>query len=526
MIGRNASRPYSRRRLLKGAALTAAGIATLPILAACAPAAPPTATPAPAAKPAAAAPTAAPAKPAAAAPTAAPAKPAAAAPTAAPAKPATAAPTAAPAAAAKPAAKPQIKGKFQVLLIDDYHPDHNAHVRKTIEEHSKAQGWALELSPVAAFLAGADIYQKLLASVQAGDPPDFLIHTLNSSQLHRLGISDNVTDIVKSLTDQYGQVMPGSVAANNFENAWWAVPFYGRTGGHWARKDVFEKAGVDIDKNLDTWDNVREACMKVSDPAAKMWGWGMTVNRSGDGEAVVRNAMHQWGGTLTDETGQLVKLNSPETVAGMKWLAEVYMDKKWEKMLPQGVNSWTDPTNNEAFLSGTIAFTSNAGTMYAKGVFDKVPFADQIRSIPMPLGGSKKRLEGVGTANFWLFKGVQNRDAAWNMIDHMMKPEQQRPLWKASTGYVVPPYKKLWDDPIVRGDENNRRQEVIAWNEPAFRGLSHPGPLTPAADAVGTANIFTDMMGLILRGTSVEEAVKEAHQRSVQIYKEFGLKGA
>jgi len=84
----------------------------------------------------------------------------------------------------------------------------------------------------------------------------------------------------------------------------------------------------------------------------------------------------------------------------------------------------------------------------------------------------------------------------------------------------------MWSDPIVQGDENNRRFEKVAWNEPPFRGLAHPGPLTAAADAVGIQNVFTDMFGQILQGKKVEDAVKEAHDRCVKIYKEFGLKGA
>jgi peptide/nickel transport system substrate-binding protein len=92
--------PLNRRRFLKASAGTA-GLVAAATLAACTPAAPPTATTAP--KPAAA-PTAA-AKPAAAATAVPAAKPAAAATTAPAAKP-TAAAAAAPTAAAKPAAKP------------------------------------------------------------------------------------------------------------------------------------------------------------------------------------------------------------------------------------------------------------------------------------------------------------------------------------------------------------------------------------------------------------------------------------
>lgn len=491
----------SRRAVLRLSALLAVGS----VLAACAPAAEPTPTPAPA-------------KPAAQ-PTPTPAAPK-------PAQPAQPTPT--PAAQPKPVAKVPVKGKFQVYLIDDYHPDHNAHVKKTIEEFAKAQGWPIEISPVAAFLAGADIYQKLLAVVQAGDPPDIMIHGLSTRQLQLLGVGETVDDVMKDLMSQYGKVMPGSEAALFHEGKWWGVPFYGRTGGYWARRDVFAKHGIDIDKDLETWDQVREACLKVSDPANKMWGWGMTVNRSGDGESLVWDIIWHWGGALTDESGQIVTLNSPETVAGIKWLAEVYLDKKWEKMLPPGVNSWTDPSNNEAYLAGTIPFTSNAGTLYAKAVVDKVPFWQEIKLIQKPYGPIRKRFQGAGSNNFYLFKGVKNRDAAVALIQHMMSPEQQRPLWKISQGYVVPPFRKMWDDPVLpvtKLDENNKRFEPIAWHEPPFRGVAHRGPLSAAADAVSRDNVATDMMGQILKGKPVEQAVKEAHDRCVKIFKEFGLKG-
>jgi multiple sugar transport system substrate-binding protein len=476
-----------------------------------------------------ASPTAAPAKPTTA-PAAAPTTAPAAAPTAAPAakpaeptKPAAAAPTAAP--AAKPAAKVTVQGKFTVLLVDDFHPDHNAAVKKWIEDYSKTQGWTLELAPVAGFLAGADIYQKLLATVQAGDPPDLMIHGLSARNLETLKIGETVTPIVNDLVAKYGKVIPGSEAANKFNDQWWAVPFYGRTGGYWARKDLFDKVGVNIDKDLETWDQVREACLKVSDPANKVWGYGLTVNRSGDGETNAQAAMFHWGGTLTEETGQLVKLNSPQTIAGFKWFAETYLDKKWEKMLPPGINSWNDFSNNEAFLAGTLALTSNAGTMYAKGVFDKVPFAEQIKLIRQPLGGGNKRLEGFSTNNFYLFKGVRNKDASVAIINFLLDPEQQKVLWRTSTGYVVPPFKNLLADPFIQSVENNRRSEPIAWSEPAFKGLAHPGPLSAAADAVGIQNVFTDTMGQVLQGKKVEDAIKEAHDRCVKIYKEFGLKG-
>jgi len=422
-----------------------------------------------------------------------------------------------------------VNGKFTVIQIADYHPDHNEYVKKVIEDFSAEQGWELDRSDMAAFLSGADVYQKMLAMSQAGDPPDLMIHTgLSSRNLHFLQVAEPVTDVVEELIKMYGKVMPGPELSHHFENEWWAVPFYGRVGGYWARKDLFEAVGVNIDTDFEDFGMVAEACLKVSDPDNKIWGWGMTVNRSGDGASLVWNSIHQWGGALQDESGEIVTLNSPETIEGVGWLADIYMNPKWEKMIPQGVNAWTDPTNNENFLAGTIAFTQNAGTMYAKAVFDKVPFAEHIKVIRTPkgLGPKATRLEGAGAGTFHLFKGVKNRDAATATIMKLMEIDSQHFIWKASAGYVIPPYKNLWEDPVVREVENNVRFEPVAWNEPPFSGVAWRAKApSPATDAVDKDNIPTDMIGQILQGKSVEEAVMEAHTRAVRIFQDFGLKG-
>lgn len=527
----------ARRDFLRWSSLTLGLAAAAPILAACsAPA--PTATPVPPAKPAEAPKPAAPAP--AAPPTAAPAAAAAATKPAEQAKPAEAPKPAAPAAAAP--AKVALKtGPFKVVQFDDYHPDHNKHVKAELESFSKAQGWQIEISPIAAFMAGADIYQKALATVQAGDPPDLFIHTdLAPKQAVFLKIAEKATDVMDDLQKMYGKPFPGAILPNYFTPAqfiqggantadWYGVPFYGRSGGYWVRKDVAAKAGLDIDKDFDDYGKAAESCMKMSNPDQKMWAWGVTANRSGDGESLTWASIQQWGGTLTDKEAQIVTLNSPETIAGVKWMSDIYLDKKWAKMLPPGVNSWTDPSNNEAFLAGTIAFTSNAGTMYAKGVFDKVPFAGEIRVIPQPkgLGPKATRLQGAGAARFNLLTGVRNRDAAKATIMHFMTKEVQEPLYKTSTGYVFPVFKNQWEGSgaLLRSDENTKRFEAVAWAEPAHPGVSYPAEGTPWTDAVSRQNLATDMYGQILKGKKVEDAVKETHDRAVKIFKEFGRKG-
>src|SRR5207237_4444871 len=174
----------------------------------------------------------------------------------------------------------------------------------------------------------------------------------------------------------------------------------------------------------------------------ELWGWGMTANRSGDGNTAVRDHVNMWGGQLTEESGQLVVLNKDPyrqyVIDGLEFLKETYTDPKWAKMLPPGVNAWTDPSNNEAFLAGKIAFTSNAGTMLAKAIFDKNPIADDTLYLPRPkgLGPNARALMGADSMRFFLRKGTKNREPAEQLIHHLLSPEIQREIWKTSTGYA------------------------------------------------------------------------------------------
>ena len=196
-------------------------------------------------------------------------------------------------------------------------------------------------------------------------------------------------------------------------------------------------------------------------------------------------------------------------------------------MLPPGVNSWDDTANNNAYLAGTLAFTSNAGTMYAKAVFDKVPFAKDIRVLQTPTGPTRQRLQGSGGQGFYFFDGSKNYEASRQVAEHMLTLEVQRVLWKTSTGYVIPAYANWWDDPIIKGDENSVRYKPVATGEPPLPGdAAWRGPNTEASDAVSTQRVITDMMGEVLNGKAPAQAVREAHDRAVKIYKEFGFKGA
>jgi multiple sugar transport system substrate-binding protein len=423
-------------------------------------------------------------------------------------------------------AQARLQGKLQVVQVLDFHPDHNAFLKKTITDYAAAQRWDLDLSDLAGFLAGADIYQKLNAQKQAGQPVDMIFHGLSARILNLFQLTRDATALVNRAVQRYGRPYSSARATHVIDNKWIGLPFYDRVGGYWLRADKFAEMGYSVEAgHFETWEGVLEACKAVSRPDQNFYGWGMTVNRSGDGESLVWNIIWQWGGALADPTGQIVTLYSPETIDAMTWLSNIYLNPDLAYILPPGVNSWTDPSNNEAYLAGTIGFTSNAGTVYAKAVFDGNPVADVTDLIQVPLGPYGVRLQGSGGHYFYFMEGSRNFDAAAQLAEYLLSDEVQTVLWRTSPGYVVPAYEDRWNNPIIAENRISQRFKPVSFTEPPFQGVAYRGPLSEAADAVSAENVATDMMGEILAGKPVEAAVRDAHFRCVAIYQSFGYKG-
>lgn len=418
-----------------------------------------------------------------------------------------------------------VDGTLQVLQKTDYHPDHNAFVRAEIEAYCQEQGWEVEVSEVGGGQSSGEVGQRLVAGVQAGNAPDVYFDNIPVRQFQFLGVLEDVTDLVAEMAAANGETTPGFTTAANFDDAWWGVPWFTRVDGWWARTDLFEPAGVDVDTLLDL-NSRREAALNISDAANNLWGWGITINRSTDARALVQAVLFAHGSTLQDESGERVTFNSPESVAALDWLAETYGSETYAPMLPTGWGAWVDTSNNEAFLAGTLALTQNAGTMYANAVLNEVPFAGDIAYLPNVVrnsdGGSIDQLAGV---LLHVIKDTRNKDAAYDLIRHLLSTPVQQRIWEISLAYAVPAYRNGWTDPIVTSSPNSVRAEAAVWNNIDFTGLRWPGPSSAAVDAVGGSFDQTDMIGAVLQGRSSEEVVAEYHDRWVQIWQDFGLPG-
>lgn len=374
--------------------------------------------------------------------------------------------------------------------------------------------------------------QKQDAAVKAGIVEDCAYFSRFYSQFQQLDDIVPVDDVVTEVQAAYGIAEECAKNPQFLNGKWYAVPYYTNGAGNFARKDWLAEKGIKIE-DVKTYENMRDVALQISDPGKRRFGWGLTLNQSGDANGFIRNTIEQYGGAIANNEGTRVTFNSPETVAAVTFLADIYTNPKYKNMLPPGVESWTDTGNNEAWLAGTIGFTKNAFTLYAQSKAQKNPVYDATVTFPGVTGpgGPEVPIAVGGQAGFVIFKGAKQPDMAKAFIKYMIAGQPLLNVVKPANGLALPAYKRVWDsDPYYKDGDPvfNTAKEVVQRQLPIRSrtgGFAFPQSPSPGVDQAYNAYVLTDMMGSVVqKGTKPADAVKEANDRIVQAFNQLGIR--
>jgi multiple sugar transport system substrate-binding protein len=419
-----------------------------------------------------------------------------------------------------------VSGAFWILQGKDFHESYNEYLRSKISEYAAEHDWPLDISYIAGYTGGTGEVEKIAAAVQSGTPPDMILHTLSAVQLRNLYALDPVSDVVEAIEANFGEAAPKMQIDYKLEGQWWAVPYHQRSGGGWYRKDAFDEAGIDLG-DVRVYEKLREVALAVSKPDEEFYGWGITPNRSGDGDSFINRVKTGYGASWQDETGQYITTNSPETIDAMNFIKETFTDPKWEAMLPPGILSWNDTANNEAYLGAKIAYTENAGTVYANAVLTENPVAPNT-NYHKPCGGPVlQEFIVVPGKNWMVLRGSQNQAASKDTILHFTTDlARYDEMLSNSPSYALPCYVDLWEmSEYIKTDPIAQQQKEACLDPSGIDAAFYPGKDSPAMQAVIASGAMNDMVNAVLTGTAPEDAVKDAQAAMVAIFKEFGLPG-
>ena len=142
-----------------------------------------------------------------------------------------------------------------VLHRKEYFEEMETIFRENVMAWAAENNVDMEVSTVGAE-AFEDFVAKLVAQVEAGEPPDLVYHVRLVQQLYSLDALEEVGTVAEQAVALYGEVPTLNKNLNFIDGVWWGVPYSVHGGGPFARRDVFEAAGIDPD-SLASYDQRR-----------------------------------------------------------------------------------------------------------------------------------------------------------------------------------------------------------------------------------------------------------------------------
>jgi ABC-type glycerol-3-phosphate transport system substrate-binding protein len=258
-----------------------------------------------------------------------------------------------------------------------------------------------------------------------------------------------VDDLVKRLSDKYGQ--PNSVAEYlaKIDGHWLAIP--GSSGtqnkGPCGRISILkETAGIDVvamypakDEHTglaDSWTydahlKAAEACHKIGK------AFGIGLGQTSDSVDTAGTIFAAFGAELVDAKGNIT-VDSDAVKQVLEYGAKLV------KFLPPDTVSYDDASNNRALISGQSALIWNPPSAWAVARRDAPDVAKDCWTFPAP-AGPKGRFTPY-LPYFWgIWNFSKNISAAKDLCEFLMQRENVQQRCTEVLGYDLPPFDSMLD---------------------------------------------------------------------------------
>ncbi len=336
----------------------------------------------------------------------------------------------------------------------------------------------------------------ITTALEGASGPDILIMANFEGFLYGDGLMD-ISDLAEEIGKANGGWYDISVSMGKIDGVWKALPIYNYPHMMLYRRDMFEAAGVSVP---DTWADFRKTLQGLKDSkAVKATPFGISIGRSFDGQQFLVALILSHGGKVLSDDGSKVVFNSPETVAALKYVIDLYKDGLIDPTTP----GWNDGTNNQALLSGRMAITFNSNSIKLQA---KREFQDLYPDIGTAIypKGPVKRASNPNVFSYGIRKTTKQPDKAKQLLAFLFRKDNYAKVLTATEGAV---------GVSLQGFEN-----LDVWKDPdnATNLKAQPSSYMYTIPSAKSAEIFNnyviiDMVAdVLVNGKTPEEAVAKA----------------
>ena len=396
------------------------------------------------------------------------------------------------------AARPHLS----VMLYKD-NPGQDVPTRKQILEWAAQNNVDVSIEPVVL----KDLAPKVAATLASGTGPDVLILPGYSPRLY----ADALLDLSDVGTELDGRFHFYDIAKTigQVNGRWVALPVYIYMHQLVYRKDVLRAVGAGVP---DTWDDLAQVGQKIKAANLGIDAFGVSYGRSDDGNQFVQGVLWAFGSRMVTEDEKQVTFNSPETVAGLRYVVGLYE----QGLMPPGVLAWDDSSNNKEILAGRIAMTVNGGSIYFQA---KTAFPDVFPNLGLAIypRGPVMRASMPNVFSWGVRKNTAQPELAKSLLRYLFSAENYMEVINATEGAIGTSLQwfenaKVWQDPDTRA-----ALQAI----PTAHMTGWPAPPSKRAAEVEARRLMVEMVGRVLIDKlTPEAAVKEVADVIAEIYRE------
>jgi multiple sugar transport system substrate-binding protein len=264
--------------------------------------------------------------------------------------------------------------------------------------------------------------QKVLTSIAGGKPPD--IAYLYGSWAANIAQSPKVLDLNSYIKDDpsfhWNDFWPSEREVATVDGRIVGVPALVDNLALVYNKKLFRAAGIPFPTANWTWDDLRAAAQKLTDPAKKQFGWAYVNDASEDTVWRFEALLWEAGGEILSSDGHHAAFDSP---AGVKALTLL------QQMAVQDHSVYLDSGND---LYANLFNSGHIGMLYT-GPWDLSQFPSVDFGVTI-LPADQNHQTISGPDNWVLFNNGSTRaQAAWTFMSWFTDPQHSLE-WSTRTG--------------------------------------------------------------------------------------------
>jgi multiple sugar transport system substrate-binding protein len=283
-----------------------------------------------------------------------------------------------------------------------------------------------------------DYKQALLTAIASGTEPDvFYMDIFWWQELAKNEVLLPLDDLMAGTGTKKEDFIPALLDAFTFDGKIYGIPKDFNSLGLFYNKDMFAAAGLDEPTDDWTWDDLTAAAEKLSDPANNVFGFGVPAD---PGRFPVF-AFQNGGSIMTDDFSDTT-LDADQTVAAAQFYSDFRANKSGA--LPSDVGEGWQGT---VFGKGQFAMVYEGGWLipYLRDQFPNTKYG-----VVLPPAGPGGEGNLIFTVAWGISANTKNAEASWKVVDFLTNETSQKQVLES--GFALPSRIALKDSDYLKNN--------------------------------------------------------------------------